>query len=184
MEIRTQRLLLRRFRSDDVDAVVAYRNDRDVARFQSWDPSYSRADAARLFAEDADVAAGQPGAWVQVAIEQQATGALCGDCGIHVLSNQPRTAEVGITLAPDYQGRGIATEALGAIIDWLFGDLDMHRVYAHTDDRNEAVQRLLERLGFRLEARLIEADWFKGEWTTLRVYALLRKEWRCLNNGR
>jgi RimJ/RimL family protein N-acetyltransferase len=45
------------------------------------------------------------------------------------------------------------------------------------DDRNVAVHQLFERLGFRCEARLLEADWFKGEWTTLRVHALLRREW-------
>lgn len=54
----------------------------------------------------------------------------------------------------------------------------MHRVFARADDRNTAVHRLLERLGFRREARLVEADWFKGEWTTLRVYAVLEREWR------
>ncbi len=48
---------------------------------------------------------------------------------------------------------------------------------ADADDRNTAVHRLLERLGLRCEARLIEADWFKGEWSTLRTYATLRREW-------
>ena len=59
----------------------------------------------------------------------------------------------------------------------LFEDLDLHRVYAETDDRNSAVHRLLERLGFRCEARLAEADWFKDEWCTLRTHAMLRREW-------
>ena len=64
-----------------------------------------------------------------------------------------------------------------ATLDWLFGEQDMHRVYAQADDRNKAVHRLLERLGFRLEARLIEADWFEGEWTTPGIYAVLKKDW-------
>jgi RimJ/RimL family protein N-acetyltransferase len=50
-------------------------------------------------------------------------------------------------------------------------------VFAQADDRNVAVRRLLGRLGFRCEARFIEADWFKGESTTLRVFAVLRREW-------
>ena len=75
------------------------------------------------------------------------------------------------------QGRGLASEALGAVVDRLFAELRMHRVVAETDDRNVAVHRLLERLGFRCEARLVEADWFKHEWCTLRTYALLRREW-------
>ena len=53
----------------------------------------------------------------------------------------------------------------------------MHRVFAQVDDRNVAVQRLLDRLGFRREGRLVEADWFKGEWATLCSYALLDHEW-------
>ena len=44
----------------------------------------------------------------------------------------------------------------------LFEGHDLHRVYAEADDRNVAVHRLLERLGFRCEARLVEADWFHG----------------------
>jgi RimJ/RimL family protein N-acetyltransferase len=50
-------------------------------------------------------------------------------------------------------------------------------VFAHADDRNTAVHRVLERLGFRCEARLVEAEWFKDEWTTLRIYAVLAREW-------
>ncbi len=82
-----------------------------------------------------------------------------------------------MTFAPEHQGTGLATEALAAVIAELFGDHGLHRVYAQADDRNVAVHRLLERLGFRCEARLVEADWFNGEWSTLRVYAVLRREW-------
>ena len=88
------------------------------------------------------------------------------------------TAEVGVTLAPASQGKGFATEALAAVVSALFGQLGMHRVFAEADDRNVPVQRVLERLGFRCEARLVEADWFKGEWSTLRIYATLDAEWR------
>ena len=49
---------------------------------------------------------------------------------------------------------------------------------AQVDDRNAPMQRLCDRLGMRQEARLVEADRFKGEWTTLRIYAVLAREWR------
>lgn len=97
---------------------------------------------------------------------------------MHILADQPGTAEVGVTLALDRQGVGLATEALAAVIDKLFDEHGLHRVYARADDRNVAVHRLVKRLGFRCEARLVEADWFKGEWSTLRLYAVLRREWR------
>jgi RimJ/RimL family protein N-acetyltransferase len=114
---------------------------------------------------------------VQIAAVDRATGALCGDCAVRFSDDQPRTAEVGVTFAPANQGSGLAREALGAVVSRLFEKHDIHRVYAEADDRNAAVHRLLERLGFRCEARLVEADWFKGEWTTLRTYAVLRRDW-------
>jgi RimJ/RimL family protein N-acetyltransferase len=59
----------------------------------------------------------------------------------------------------------------------------MHRVFAQADERNIPVRGLLERLGFRCEARLVEAEWFKGEWSTLRLYAMLDREWRARPNA-
>jgi RimJ/RimL family protein N-acetyltransferase len=175
-EIVTDRLLLRMLRSEDVPAFAAYRSDPDVARYQGWDPGYTIADGERLVAAQRGAAFGEPGPWVQVAALDRASGALCGDCAVHVETDPPRTAEVGVTFAPATQGRGLATEALRAVVGRLFDEHDIHRVHASTDDRNVAVHRLLERLGFRCEARLVEADWFKGEWVTLRTYAVLRRE--------
>ena len=176
-EIVTERLVLRLLAREDVPAFAAYRSDPQVARYQSWDTSYSTEDGERLVAAQRGVGFGDPGPWVQVAAVDRATGALCGDCAVRVATDQPRTAEVGVTFAPASQGRGLATEALGAVLARLFEQHDIHRVYARADDRNVPVQRLLEKLGFRCEARLVDADWFKGEWTTLRVYAILRREW-------
>jgi RimJ/RimL family protein N-acetyltransferase len=176
-DIVTERLVLRPLAPEDVPAFAAYRRDPDVARYQSWDTSYTTADGERLVAAQQGVELGEPGPWLQIAAVERATGALCGDCAVRVATEQPDTAEVGVTLAPAKQGSGLAAEALGAVVARLFEQHGMHRVYAQADDRNVAVHRLLERLGFRCEARNVEADWFKGEWTTLRTYALLRREW-------
>ena len=181
-EIVTERLVLRPLRREDVPAFAAYRREPGIARYQGWDTTYSEADGERLVAGQDGVELGEPGPWVQLAAVDRA-GALCGDCAVRVATDQPRTAEVGVTFAPATQGCGLSTEALGAVVARLFEEHGMHRVYAQADDRNAAVQRLLERLGFRCEARLVEADWFKGEWTTLRIYALLRAEWAAREPG-
>jgi RimJ/RimL family protein N-acetyltransferase len=175
--IETERLTLRPFRAEDLVAFAAYRREPEVARYQSWDTTYSKADAERFLAEQQGLVFGQPGEWVQLAAVERTTGVLVGDCAVRVLSDQAATAELGVTLAPEHQGRGLAYEALAAVIGRLFAEHGIHRIYAETDDRNAGVHRLLERLGFRCEARLVEADWFKGEWTTLRVFAILSREW-------
>ncbi len=177
LDIVSERLVLRPLGVDDVSAFAAYRSDPGVARYQSWDTTYSPADAERLVAAQQGVELGDPGPWLQLAALDRVSGALCGDCAVHVETDQPQTAEVGVTFAPATQGSGLATEALGAVVTRLFDQHGLHRVYARADDRNVPVHRLLERLGFRCEARLVEADWFKGEWTTLRIYATLRSEW-------
>jgi RimJ/RimL family protein N-acetyltransferase len=116
---------------------------------------------------------------VQRAIADAQDGRLLGDVAVHALAVTPRTAEVGITLAPAAQGRGLAAEAVRTLLAALFDQHGMHRVVAHADDRNVPVQRLLEGVGFRCEARHVDADWFKDEWSTLRTYALLAGEWRA-----
>ncbi len=172
--IDTERLLLRPFRPEDLPAFAAYSSVPEVARSQSWDTTFSLADAEAFLASQQAVTFGQPGEWVQLAAVERAGGELCGDCAVRV---EGATAELGVTFAPAFQGRGLAGEALAAVVDRLFAEHGIHRVYAETDDRNAGVHRLFERLGFRREARLVEADWFKGGWTTLRIYALLRREW-------
>jgi RimJ/RimL family protein N-acetyltransferase len=150
-----------------------------VARYQSWDESYAMSDAERFLASQRDAELGRAGAWVQLAAVGRCDGALLGDCASHVLHEPPATAEIGITMASASQGRGLAREAVLGLAGALFDRHGMHRVIAQVDDRNGPAQRLFERLGFRCEARLVEADWFKGEWTTLRTYALLEREFHA-----
>ena len=183
LEILSERLRLRRFQAGDLPAFVAYRSDPDVARYQSWDTSYGTADAERFLGEQNEAAFGQPGVWVQLAATDRGNGTLVGDCAVRIQANQPETAELGVTFSPRYQGDGLAAEAMGVVVDHLFEHVGLHRVFAEIDDRNDAAQRMFARLGFRCEGRLVEADWFKDEWCTLRIYALLRRDWELSRRG-
>ena len=176
-ELETPRLRLRRFAPTDLPAMVAYRRDPLVARWQSWTTDWSMADAERFLHDDEGSTVGEPGTWVQIAVTHCASGALLGDVAVHTVSDQPDTYEVGVTFDRTHQGKGFATEALGALVDHLFADLGAHRVWAQADGRNEAVHHLLGRLGFRHEGTAVEADWFGDEWTTVRTYAQLAREW-------
>jgi aminoglycoside 6'-N-acetyltransferase len=158
---------------------VAYRRKPDVALYQTWNVAYSLVDAQQLVADHRGVQFGQPGVWVQMAIVDPTDDSLLGDCASRVMTDPPRTAEIGVTLGPASQGRGLAREAVRALVTTLFDPHDMHRFIAQVDDRNLPAQRLFEGLGLRIEARLVDADWFKGAWTTLRIYAVLENEWQA-----
>lgn len=168
---------LRRLRHGDLATMIDYRSEPTVARYQSWTPDWGEAEARRLYEADRATTHVTPGEWVQLVIEELATENVCGDVGVHFVADQPHTVEIGVTLAPAYQGRGIATASLTGLLVWLFDDLDTHRVFAQADERNLPVRNLLDRLGFRQEASFVDADWFKGEWTTLCVYSMLHHEW-------
>jgi len=76
-------------------------------------------------------------------------------------------------------GRGYATEALDALLRLGFEGLGLHRIIARIDERNDPSVRMVRRLGMRLEARLVENEWFKGQWTTELDFAMLAAEWQA-----
>jgi RimJ/RimL family protein N-acetyltransferase len=175
-ELRSSRLILRRFKDDDLTALCAYRSLPEVARFQSWE-SIGPADGASLIAEQSHQEPNIPGTWLQLAITRVDSGEMIGDCGLHCPRENPRQLELGITLAPSHQGRGYATEALAAVIEYAFTRLGKHRITALTDSENAPGSALFLRLGFRREAHFIENVWFKGKWGSEFAFALLRTEW-------
>jgi RimJ/RimL family protein N-acetyltransferase len=178
LELWSQRLCLRRLLTDDASAIREYRCLPAVARYQSWE-SFELADAERLIAEQRGVVPGTPGTWLQLALILQETGNLIGDCGIHFRVDEPEQVEIGITLAPSHHRRGLAAEALGSVLQFVFGQLGKHRVTAFADVENHAAENLLRRLGFRQEAHYVENVWFKGSWGSELLFARLRREWQA-----
>ena len=119
-----------------------------------------------------------PETGVTLVVELRATGELVGHVNLTIAPDQPRQGEIGFIFHPDHQGRGYATEAARALIAHAFEHYDLHRVYGRLEPRNEASARVLEKLGMRREALLIENEWVKGEWQSEAIYALLAREWR------
>ncbi len=176
LPLTTTRLLIRPIEEGDLHAVVSYRTDPDTALLQTWSPGWSLDDARRLLGPPGVTLPEKPGDWVQLGIVGP-DAALCGDIWTSLDDTQPDTFELGITLAATARGNGYATEALGAVADALFAN-GAHRVFTRSDARNSRLHQLVERLGMRREAELVDADWFKGEWTTLVIHAVLAGEWR------
>ncbi|GAA0610094.1 GNAT family N-acetyltransferase [Kribbella sandramycini] len=173
MFVRTERLTIRRFEPADATAFAAYRSDPEVARYQSWETPLTAADA---LATVTDYGAGDPDApgWFQYAVALD--GALIGDLGLNLDPNLMQ-AELGFTLAPAYQGRGYATEAVHGLLSHLFTTKNLHRVSAECDARNTSSARLLERVGFQREGLRRSHTWIKGEWTDDLLFGLLSSDY-------
>jgi RimJ/RimL family protein N-acetyltransferase len=172
-----ERLVLRRFRPEDLDAFVAYRSDPETARYQSWEAPYPPGQGRQFLQELQAIHPDTPGEWFQFAVALRGTDRLIGDCAAHVGADDPRQAEIGFTLAPGHQGLGYGTEAVRRLLHYLLVERGKHRVSASCDDRNARSAALLERVGMRREGHLLESTWSKGEWTGDLLYAVLRREW-------
>ena len=172
----TARLQIRPLGRADVEEFVAYRRDPDVARWQSWGSNYGRADALALIDAQPTGDLPPPGQWLQLAVRSLDGTRLFGDLGVHRIVAPSSTFEIGVSIAGACQGRGLATEALRRLITFLFHDAAAHRIVAYCDARNSPVKALLARVGLRQETSPLPPEWFKGEWSTLEVYALLAGE--------
>jgi RimJ/RimL family protein N-acetyltransferase len=174
--LESDRLILRRFTGADLPTLLAYRNDPEIARYQSWE-SFSEDEAQAFLQEQQALEPGTPGKWFQFAMELKSSEVLIGDCALHV-DKQGQQGEIGFTLARQHQGSGFATEAVSRVCDYAFTNLNLHRLVAITDCRNQASVAVLERLGFRREGHFIQNIFFKGEWGDEYLYAILKKQWR------
>lgn len=176
--VRTERLTLRRAAEPDLDAVWAYRRDPEVTRWLSAAPPTLAEHRASF------VRGGQLSRMILVELD----GQVVGDTMIKVEDAWAQTevtdsakgthAELGWTFDPAHHGRGLATEAVTALVDLSFGPLGLRRVYAVCFADNEPSWRVMERIGMRREQHLVrEALHRSGEWLDSLGYALLAEEW-------
>ena len=155
--LETDRLIVRLPELRDVDELHARRNHPEVALLQDWDFPYPM-DKARSLIESA-IAVGEPvnDEW-WLAIVSLHDGETVGDLALH-LTWEGRTAEVGYSLAREHWGNGYATEALARLIDYLFDERGVTRIFGMLDPANLASARVLERTGFLFEGRTKLSYW-------------------------
>ena len=172
----TPRLRVRPFSMRDLEPFVAYRADPEIARYQSWS-GFTPEQGRALITSMQRLRIGMPGQWYQLALEERVTRTLVGDLALKVDDREPRTAEVGFTLAPAHQGNGYGAEALHGLLGYAFGSLQLHRLIAVTDVLNARAAALLDRVGMRREAHFRENVFFKGAWGSEFVFAILERDW-------
>lgn len=175
--VRTDRLLLRPFRGDDLDGLYAIQSLPAVARYLYWEAR--TLDEVRIVLADRikQDRIAEEGEKLNLALQRRDTGALIGDVNLVWLSRPHRQGEIGFDLHPDHHGQGFAREATIEMLRLGFENLGLHRIIGRCDGRNRASARVLEKLGMRREAHLRENEIVKGEWTDEMVYAMLRSEW-------
>jgi RimJ/RimL family protein N-acetyltransferase len=170
----TARLALRWLEAADAPAQFTIFSDPGVMHFIA-EPWTRMAQAEEAL--NSAMTSYRDGSNLIFAVELRATGELIGNVNLHRFFDSNRRCEVGYALASPHQGHGYATEALAAVIDYGFRELDMNRFEADINPANAASQRVLERLGFRKEGSMRERWIIRGQKADSAFYGLLKSDW-------
>lgn len=175
LPLRTDRLLMRPLRPDDLEAIYAIFSDPLVMKYWSSPPWNSTAQAEAMIARD--VKSMDTGEQLRLGLTLPEGGALLGVCTLFSFNWDCRRAEIGYSLASFAWGKGLMHEALTALINYGFTTLNLNRLEADIDPKNLASANVLERLGFTQEGFLRERWIVAGEVSDTALYGLLQREW-------
>ncbi|AQS83919.1 MAG: GNAT family protein [Acetobacter aceti] len=175
LSIKTERLILRRFREADSPALYAYLHDPRSSCFFSLrlsDEASALAEAKKRSHDDK-----------YIAVCLKDSDELIGDL---FAMPEEDAISVGWNFNPRFSGKGYAFEAAHALFAYLFDDRHARRLYAYVEDTNQPSQRLCQKLGMRLEGTFMEFISFmkngQGQpvYENTMQYAILAREWRAL----
>ena len=172
--IRTDRLVLRPLTDADVLPLFAIHSDPMAMRFWSA-PLWKDEERGRVMvARDLDAGLTDH---LRLGIERTADAHLLGTCAFFDINDPCRRAELGYMLDSHAWGQGYMQEALTAFISFGFEQLNLNRIEADTDPRNQRSMQLLQRLHFAKEGHFRERWIVEGEVSDAAMFGLLRRDW-------
>ena len=175
--IETERLLLRGFTIEDAAELYEYAKNFNVGPHAGWEPhesiEHSREIIGGLFLVKYYI-------W---AIVDKASGRLIGSIGYEEDTKRPETGcmELGYAMAEDFWGRGLMTEAAGAVIRYGFKAMGLSMISIYHNPVNHRSKRVIEKCGFHFEGILRRANRiYSGEIRDVSCYSLLKSEWEAV----
>ncbi|MFT4234966.1 MAG: GNAT family protein [Microbacterium sp.] len=174
LPLKTERLTLRVHREGDDAWMLPIYARPEVARYIPFEPWTAEEAAAQLAKRLTRTGLESESDALALVIEHE--GEPIGEIGFWLTDKPHWVAEIGWVLDPAHGGRGFASEAVRAVLDFAFDRYPLHRVHARVDARNEASAALARRVGMTQEACLREDEWFKGEWSTTLIFGMLASD--------
>lgn len=180
--IRAERLILRPPRLGDAEAAYQRRRLPEVARYQDWELPYTREQAERRTAEAVALDGPVDGEWWSLTVvDAAAPERILGDVAVGIRWGG-RSAQIGYTFHPDHWGRGYATEAVEAMVRYLFIDFGVDRVEATLHPDNPPSARVLEACGLIFEGLTRQSFWVGDECSDDMLYGMTRTDWEAWTN--
>lgn len=183
-QIKTQRLILRRFTAQDADGIYDHwASDENVTCHLSWAPHQSREITRSILSIWLEHYADP--SYYHWGIAFKSTGELIGSVNFTDIHEKALRASVGYCIGQNYWGHGLMTEALRAVIDFGFAKVGFARIQAYHDLGNAASGRVMQKSGMVYEGRLRKyAPVGTGELSDCKMYAVIREDWERQSRAR
>ncbi len=166
--LKTPRLTLRQITLADAQAIFAMRSNARIGQFIARPSMQNPEDAETLVKKVADAYAAKQGiGWAGILRDGQT---CIGTCGFNSIDQANLRAEIGGEMATEYWGKGIAQEAVKAIIHFGFAELGLHSIEAKVSPQNRGAIFVMEQLGFVKEAHYKDRIYFNGTFSDMAVY--------------
>ncbi len=171
--LESDRLLLRQINADDVNEIFELRSNKEVMKYIPRPLCITVEDAmVHINMIQQKIEENEGMNW---AITLKDNPTLIGYIGHYRIKWEHYRSEIGYMILPQYNGRGIAAEAIKLIIDYGFNEMKMHSLEGIIDPENTASARVLEKNGFVKEAHLRENEFFEGKFIDSVIYSLINK---------
>lgn len=174
MQIETKRLILRPWKTIDANRLAEIANDKTIARFTSVPFPYDLDDAKKFIAESRKKL--RAGAEFPLAVELKEKNKVIGSIAFIRINKKHKFGEIGYWTAKSFRRKRLTSEALNALIDHAFKNMDLNRIEIKCYEKNTASQKLIEKTGFKFEGKLRKAAYAQKKFHNILLYAMLKKE--------
>ncbi len=170
-----EKVLLRGLELSDAPILHKYVNDWEVRKFLLHFYPFSLVDEEEFIKSCWDRA--KKGSDFVFGIVEKSSGELIGTIGLHKVNWKNRHAELGVTIwRKDKWDQGLGSDAIKVILNYAFGELNLHKVYLRVFDFNIRAIRVYEKIGFKREGVLRDDLWRDGEWHDTIIMSILENE--------
>lgn len=178
--LRTQRLLLRRLQKNDCLDMHEYSRDAEVTKYLTWephpDPHYTMRYLTYIIPKY------RTGDFHDWAVIHKESGKMIGTCGFTSFNYAHNSAEIGYVLNRRFWGKGLAAEAIRAVMRVGFFDLNLHRIEAKYMIGNAQSRRVMEKCGMQFEGIQRDAMYIKNQYETIGICSILSADYIALEN--
>lgn len=177
--IKTERLLLRKILPDDAEEVFEWMGDPEVCKYERWEPhscsAYSRGYIMEVFDGY------KSDRLYQWGIELD--GRLIGSVSVVGIDDYDQKAILGYCLAQKYWSNGYTTEAVKAVLGYMFKEVGINRIEASHSVNNMASGRVMEKAGMLLEGQAKDYYYCNSGFQDSRLYGLTKEQYLKSTNG-